>query len=415
MSKIIHSVNIKGTLVYLRMLHQMHKRILLLFLIGIVTTAIAANSVATVSAAEKNKKSIHLVEVVKAEATESNTSNNWYGSLYYNEVVNIYNQEKGRIDSFPFKEGDLVKKNQTLVHLDDRLLRAEKTRLLAQIAQAKTDRNRIQVLVKKQALSSGELDQANTQLAIYNAEKNIFDIRLSYFKIVAPFSGIITERFANEGDAVSAQQHLLTLSNNNSLVAKVQISETALPSLRMNEPATIIIPSSGEKYLGKISRIYPKLHPSTRQATVEITFNKNPQNLYSGQSVLAEIKSASRNRILIPLAALKRDGEGEYVFLLKEDGKAHRQSVLSSAYISGKVEITSGIKANDQVITRGFLGLQNGKAVKIAGEKDSTQINEDAVLLPKPKQETKEVEPTTSNSFSNTISKTWEKVKGIIN
>lgn len=395
----------------------MRHRISLLFLIGIVIIAIATSTVATVTAAEKNKKSIHLVEVVNAEATESNTSNNWYGSLYYNELVNIYNQEKGRIDLFPFKEGDLVKKNQTLVHLDDRLLRAEKTKLLAQIAQAKTDRNRIQVLVKKQALSSGELDQANTQLAIYDAEKNLLDIRLSYFKITAPFSGIITERFANEGDAVSAQQHLLTLSNNNSLVAKVQISETALPSLKTNAPATIIIPSSGEKYAGKISRIYPKLHPSTRQATVEITFDQSPQNLYSGQSVLAEIKSGRKNRILIPLAALKRDGEGEYVFLLKEDGKAHRKPVLSSAYIAGKVEITRGIKANDKVITRGFLGLQNGKAVKISGVKDSSEKIEETELAPKTKKQVEE--PAPDNSFSNTLSKTWnkavDKVKEMIN
>ncbi len=384
----------------------MRPRISLLFLIGIIITAITASSVVTVTAAEKNNKSIHLVEVVNAEATESNTANNWYGSLYYNQLVNIYNQEKGRIDSFPFKEGDLVNKNQTLVHLDDRLLRAEKTKLLAQIAQAKTDRNRIQVLVKKQALSSGELDQANTQLAIYNAEKNLLDIRLSYFKITAPFSGIITDRFANEGDAVPAQQHLLTLSNNNSLVAKVQISETALPSLKTNAPATIIIPSSGENYAGKISRIYPKLHPSTRQATVEITFDSNPQNLYSGQSVLAEIKGASKNRILVPLAALKRDGEGEYVFLLKDDGKAQRQSVMSSAYISGKVEITKGIKANDTVITRGFLGLQNGKAVKISGEKDLSEKTEEVALTAKTKKDSK---PASANTFSSRLSKTWNK------
>ena len=88
----------------------MPHRISVLFLTGIVIMAIAASSVVTVTAAENNKKSIHLVEIVNAEATESNTANNWYGSLYYNELVNIYNQEKGRIDLFPFKESDLVKK-----------------------------------------------------------------------------------------------------------------------------------------------------------------------------------------------------------------------------------------------------------------------------------------------------------------
>ncbi len=237
----------------------MQFRTISFYLISIMIATISINAA---MAAGKTKQK-HLVEVVNAEAAESNTTNKWYGSLNYSQLVNIYNQEKGRIDSFPFKEGDFVKKNDILVHLDDRLLRAEKNRLLAQISQAKTDRNRIQILVKKQALSKGELDQANTQLAIYDAEKNLFDIRLSYFKIKAPFSGIITDRFVNKGDAVSAQEHLLTLSNNRSLVAKVQVSETALSTLEINTPATIIIPSSGEKYAGKISRIYPKLHPST--------------------------------------------------------------------------------------------------------------------------------------------------------
>ena len=319
---------------------------------------------------KQKKEQEHLVEIVNAKAMSTSLSNKWYGSLEYNELVNIYNQEKGRIDTFPFKEGDSVKKGQLLIHMDDRLLRAEKSRLLAQIAQAKTDQIRIQSLVKKQALSAGELEQANTQLAVLNAERSLIDIRISYFTIKAPFSGIVTERFVNKGDAVSEQRHLLTLSKFNSLVAKVQVSESALASLILGGPATIIIPSTGANYVAKVSRIYPKLHPTTRQATVEITFNVSPKNLFSGQSVLAEISGSQKNRILIPLAALKRDGEGEHVFILKEENdnsvKAHRQAVISSNYIAGKVEITQGIKADDKIISRGFLGLSEGKTVKVS-------------------------------------------------
>ena len=256
----------------------MPMRIPLLFLISLIlATWVIESKVAAAPEKKKKQDQTHLVEIVTAEAVASNITSKWHGSLEYNELVNIYNQEKGRIDVFPFKEGDRVKKGDLLVHMDDRLLRAEKSRLLAQIEQAKTDQRRIQGLVKKQALSAGELDQANTQLAIYNAEKNLLDIRIGYFQIKAPFSGIVTERFVNKGDAVSAQQHLLTLSNYESLVAKVQVSEAALSSLALGMPATVIIPSSGAKYDGKISRIYPKLHPNTRQATVEITFDVSPE------------------------------------------------------------------------------------------------------------------------------------------
>lgn len=67
------------------------------------------------------------------------------------------------------------------------------------------------------------------------------------------------------------------------------------------------------------------------------------------------------------------------------------------------------------MITRGFLGLQNGKAVKVSGEKDSSQKIEEAALTPKIIKEDKEEEPAATNSFSNTLSKTWDKVKSIIN
>ncbi|MFW2438623.1 MAG: efflux RND transporter periplasmic adaptor subunit, partial [Arenicellales bacterium] len=257
----------------------------------------------------------------------------------------------------------------------------------------------------------GELDQANTQLAVYNAEKNLLDIRIGYFLIKAPFSGIVTERFVNKGDAVSAQQHLLTLSNHQSLVAKVQVSESALSSLTKSMPATIIIPSSGANYTGKISRIYPKLHPNTRQATVEITFDEIPEKLFSGQSVLAEIKGVRKNRILVPLSALKRDGDGEHVFLLKDDGKAHRQAVISSSYIAGKVEITQGIKNNDKIITRGFLGLSNGKAVKVSGENSELPNTKQAVTKT---EQVKKPESSPTKSLGKTWDRIWNKVLDII-
>ena len=102
-------------------------RIPLFFLISLTLAACNAVPRASVSPEKKKKQDkTHLVEIVKAESVASNTVSKWHGSLEYNELVNIYNQEKGRIDLFPYKEGDRVKKDTLLVHMDDRLLRAEK-------------------------------------------------------------------------------------------------------------------------------------------------------------------------------------------------------------------------------------------------------------------------------------------------
>lgn len=351
--------------------------ILLLFSLAFGACGQQSGTATTGAAAKKSAKKAHLVEVTRAAAAVVSSSSNWHGSLDYNKRVNIFNQEKGRITYFPFREGDTVKAGAVLMRMDDRLLRAERGKLVAQIRQARTDRTRIQRLVKQQHISADELDRASTQLAVYEAEQKLLDIRIGYFEIKAPFSGVITERLVNEGDAVTENSHLLTLSDEDSLTARVQVSESMLSSISTAMAATVVIPSTGDKHPGSIARIYPKLHPTTRQATVEITFNDVPKHLFSGQSVLAEIAGVRKKRILVPLAALKRDAEGEHVFLLKDDGKAYRQAVNSAAYYEGQVEITQGIDAGDTVITKGFLGLSNGKQVKIAGQAEKQTAKAD--------------------------------------
>ena len=127
--------------------------------------------------------------------------------------------------------------------------------------------------------------------------------------------------------------------------------------------------------------------------------------------MLAEIKGVRKNRILVPLSALKRDSEGGHVFLLKDDEEAHRQSVISSSYIAGKVEITQGVKNGDKVIIRGFLGLSNGKAVKVSGDKGKSPNNNEAVL----KEEIyKKQETAPAKSFTDTLNRIWNKVRELI-
>jgi hypothetical protein len=67
---------------------------------------------------------------------------------------------------------------------------------------------------------------------------------------------------------------------------------------------------------------------------------------------------------VIPFAALRRDDKSEYVFVLDADGKAQRVNVQSGLRLAEKIEITEGLQDGQHVITRGFLGLTDGKKVK---------------------------------------------------
>ena len=66
----------------------------------------------------------------------------------------------------------------------------------------------------------------------------------------------------------------------------------------------------------------------------------------------------------MPLAALRRDGEGEFVYVHEADGKVQRQAVQSGLRLADRVEIRAGLEAGRDVVTKGFIGLAPGKRVR---------------------------------------------------
>ena len=90
----------------------------------------------------------------------------------------------------------------------------------------------------------------------------------------------------------------------------------------------------------------------------------------SGQFARVKFSVAALDRTVIPFGALRRDRDGEYVFLVNAEGKARRVGVRSGRRLADEVEVLEGVRAGDQVVLRGFLGLSNGKQVTVAGQRN---------------------------------------------
>jgi RND family efflux transporter MFP subunit len=213
-------------------------------------------------------------------------------------------------------------------------------------------------LLKTNAIAKNELEQMETDAAVAKAEVNILKTRLSYSKIYAPFSGILTERLAEPYDVISAQTHVLTIIDRNSIVVNITPSEKIISQLTLQQVVSIQIDALGQqRYSGTITRIFPTVDSQTRLGTVEITLNKLPSDAKVGQFCRVTIELTSKPQLSIPYIALRRDNQGEYVFLLDVDNKVHRQSVQIGLRLADRVEITNGLTEEQVIITKGFLGL----------------------------------------------------------
>ena len=316
----------------------------------------------------KRKRPAHLVEVVTVEAKPVAIERIRTGTLKIRRLVRIHSQEEGEIVKLPFFEGDRVKKGDLVAALQDRLLRAELNKADANHRQAKQDLERLTRLADRRLTSDDELAKAKTALDVSKAEQHLLQTRLNYARIKAPFDGIISERLIEPGDVTTKHNHLLTLIDPGSMIVESSVSELLLPHLQKGAAVSIRIDALGvQQFPGKILRIHPKLDPATRQGRVEVNFIQVPSKARAGQLARITFTIPAQNRLLIPFNALQRDRQGEYLYL-NDKGKAKLTRVKSGERIGEQVEITTGLNKGDRVVIRGFMGLNNGKKIAVAGE-----------------------------------------------
>jgi len=364
----------------------------------ILLAAVMALASCTPETPEKpnnKEKSAHLVETAIATRANLDVSVTRTGTLKALREVKIYNQEEGRVTELPFFEGDSVKKGTLVARLDDKLIGAQLRRAEATLKKSQQDIKRLRDLYKRKLTSEQEVANAETEYEVTKADKELLETRLGYTRIVAPINGIITQRLTEPGNVAERYTHLLTIADPTSLVTEVTVSELLIPEIHVGEPAQVRIDALGAQlYQGIITRIHPSLDPVTRQGIIEVVLKPVPEGSKPGQFCRVTLATHTGERLTIPFRALRRDPQGEYVFVVSEESKVKRVEVTSGLRIDERIEIISGLRDGQQVITKGFLSLKVGKKVKPVNETTSPE-NKTSFSASKKKKKEKEA-PATS-------------------
>ena len=306
---------------------------------------------------------VHATKVVRQGLAEQQLIT---GTIEALSTVRIYNQESGRIKKLPFYPGDMVKKNQLITVLDDAILIREFEKARAQHSQAKLDLKRLKRLIPRKLASKEQLSRAETLVEHAGAEENLFKTRLSYSKIHAPIAGVITQRLPEVGDVLPLHSHILSIADISQLKITLSLSELTISQLKEEMIVSIHIDALGDtKFDGKILRIHPTIDTSSRQGTIEIIFNEVPKAAIPGQLCRVEINTITAPRLVIPVMAIQNDSIGEYVYRVDENNKAKRIRIQTGIQVGKWVEVISGLKLDDTVVTKGFQSLTKSKTVKI--------------------------------------------------
>jgi membrane fusion protein (multidrug efflux system) len=318
-----------------------------------------------------------LVELASVQYAPVQYTADRAGSLRALRQVKLFNQEEGQVAKVLVRQGDHVKPRQILLRLDARLLRAQLNKAVANRKQAEFELERLQTLLPKQLVSENVVLQARTKVEITKADESVLRTRLDYMTLRAPFEGKIAERLIEPGDVAPKHTHLLTVVDSTQLVTDVQVSELLISRLQLGDRADVRIDAlGGAVHPGKISRIYPTIDPATRLGRIEVLLKPVPEGARDGHFCRVTLYSSGSRPLVVPSAAVRRDEIGEFVFVPDGNGKARRVAVVTGLRFARKVEIQSGLSENQQVVSKGFLGLTPGQAIKVVNETPAKPANE---------------------------------------
>jgi membrane fusion protein (multidrug efflux system) len=322
------------------------------------------------------KQTLHRVEVITVERKPVSLTQTVSGTLEAVSKIRLYNEESGRIIQLPHHEGDFVKQGDLLVQLDNEILKTDVAKAKASREQAKVDLARLKKLLPKKISTEEEVAHARTELDLAIAEEQRQLTRLKRTSIKAPIDGLITRRLYEPGDMLAPQSHILSIIDPDELQLEASLAERWIPLVKENQPVTLRIKALGDRpFSASITRIHPAIDPDTHKGIIEIRLNPVPDNARIGQFVQAEIKLKATDRLIIPGHTIHFEPKGAYVFRVIEDdnGNSIAEKVFfkQGQQFNSVTEILSGLNPGDRIVSRGYLGLRDGKKVEIANKMNS--------------------------------------------
>lgn len=290
------------------------------------------------------------------------------GTVRSFESIDISSNVNESVTQLSFNDGDFVKKGTLLALLSDSEEQAMLASAKATLAEEEREIERLKNLVKDGAAPEARLAERKTLADI--AKQKIFEAeaKLADRRITAPFDGWLGLRRISVGALVTPGTVIASLDKIDVVKIDFSVPETYLGTVKPGTLITARTDSDRERrYEGKVSHLDSRIDPVTRSIPTRAEVPNPDLALKPGMLVMVRLVLEPKMSLSIPERALVPIGAKAYVFAI-EDSLAKRTEVKTGRRMPGFVEITSGLSEGQLIVADGIVGLQDGAAVKVAGD-----------------------------------------------
>ncbi len=312
------------------------------------------------------------------------------GTVVPQASVRVRPQVSGVLQTLAFKEGQLVKKGDLLATIDPRQFEmalqqaiGQRQRDESQIEAARVTLARYQTLLQQDSIARQEVDtqaalvkQLEGTTVIDKANEGTARLNLSYTRIVAPIGGRVGLRTVDVGNVVSPSD-----ANGIGLITQLApidveftVPQDQAPDLQQRSGSFMQVKALDRTRanvldVGVFASLDNQVDTQTGTVRAKARFNNATMALFPSQFVNVQLNVRTlTGAIVVPVSALRHGNDGDYVFVLNQDGTASQRPVKAGQATVDKVQIVTGLQLGERVVTEGADRLKDGARVTLPGD-----------------------------------------------
>ncbi len=275
--------------------------------------------------------------------------------------IDLAEKELGRAERL-LESGDIARTiyDQRKAQRDQLRAQLDEARSTAAVAVSaiRTAQSQVETALAGVRTAQAAADAAQTQIA--SAQKAIGDA-----VIYAPISGYVSERTADVGEFASTTQKVATIVRTSVLRMRIDVPEQSIGLVKNGQGVSIQTTAYPDRsFAGTIVRTSPNLNAISRTLVVEAEVENVGGLLKPGQFATVRItQSTPKPTVMIPVSAVKTEGETNKVFVIK-NGRAEERIVKLGVLENDKIEVQQGVSENEQVAIGNIGQIYDGVTVR---------------------------------------------------
>ena len=314
-------------------------------------------------------KDLYLVSTVKSIQKEFKHYVEIQGTVNSDQSISLYPEMGGLIKRVYIKEGQRVKKGQTLVKFDSEVLQRSIKEVDTSIDLARITYNKQKKLWDKKIGSEMQYLRAKSNLESLHNKKSSLKAQIAQTSIKAPFSGVVDEVFIKQGEMSPSSMPSLRLINLDNIYIEANVSEKYLRHIQKGTEANIYFPNLEKNVSSKVSMIGNFINPANRTFRIVVDIKNNNHSIKPNQLAVIKLLDVSKEGVVIPSNVILNTPDGSsYVYeVVTVDGLSVTKKTPIEVGLSYNNEtiIYKGLTADALVVDKGSRSIQDNQEVKV--------------------------------------------------